>query len=81
MNIAKVLEETLQQWELHDKKLVGITTDSGFNVKLACTLLSWTRLSCFGHNLNLAVGKGLNDGRVQCGLRVCRDAVAEFSHS
>ena len=80
-NIAEVLEETLQQWELDDKKLVGITTDSGSNVKLACTLRNWTRLSCFGHNLNLAVGKGLNDGRVQGGLGVCRSAVAAFSRS
>ena len=59
-NIAEVLEETLQQWELEDKKLLAITADSGSNIKL---LLHWTRLSCFGHNLNLAVGKGLNDGR------------------
>ena len=60
---------------------MGITTDSGSNVKLACTLLNWTRLSCFGHNLNLAVGKGLNNRRVQHGLRVCRSAVAAFSCS
>ena len=33
------------------------------------------------HNLNLAVGKWLNDGRVQHGLRVCRSAVAAFSCS
>ena len=80
-NIAEVLEETLQQWELEDNKLVGITTDSGANIKLACTLLDWTRLSCFGHNLNLAVEKGLKDVRVQRGLRVCRSAVAAFSRS
>ena len=80
-NIAEVLEETLQQWKLEDKKLVGITTDSGANVKLACSLLNWVRLSCFGHNLNLAVEKGLNDTRVLRGLRVCRSAVAAFSRS
>ena len=73
-----VLAET-QQWKLEDKRLVGITTDSGSNVKLACELLHWNRLSCFGHNLNLAVGKGLNDSRVQRALRVCRSAV--FSRS
>ena len=50
--------------ELEPEKLVGIITDSGSNVKLACDLLNWTRLSYFGHNLNLAVGKGLNDARV-----------------
>ena len=42
-NIAGVLEETLQQWALEANKLVGITTDSGSNIKLACTLLNWTR--------------------------------------
>ena len=80
-NIAEVLEETLQQWKLEDKKLVGITTDSGANVKLACSLLNWVRLSFFGYNLNLAVEKGLNDTRVLRGLRVCRSAVAAFSRS
>ena len=61
---------------------MGITTDSGSNIKLACDLLNWTRLSCFGHNLNLAVGKGLNDARVQRTLRrVCRSAVAAFFRS
>ena len=76
-----VLAETLQQWKLEDNRLVGITTDSGSNVKLACKLLHWNILSCFGHNLNLAVGKGLNDSRVQRALRVCRSAVAAFSRS
>ena len=80
-NISVVLAETLQQWKLEDNRLVGITADSGSNVKLACELLHWNRLSCFGHNLNLAVGKGLNDSQVQRALRVCRSAVAAFSRS
>ena len=80
-NISAVLAETLQQWKLEDNRLVGITTDSGSNVKLACELLHWIRLSCFGYNLNLAVGKGLNDSQVQRALRVCRSAVAAFSRS
>ena len=80
-NIAEALEETIQQWGLEVEKLVGITTDSGSNIKLACDLLNWNRLSCFGHNLNLAVGKGLNDARVQRTLRVVRSAVAAFSRS
>ena len=77
-NIAEALEETIQQWDLEVEMLVGITTDSGSNIKLACDLL---RLSCFGHNLNLAVGKGLNDARVQRTLSVVRSAVAAFSRS
>ena len=59
----------------------GITTDSGSYVKLACELLGWVRLGCFGHNLNLAVGKRLNDTRIQHVLRVCCALVASFSRS
>jgi len=38
-NIKEVLTETLELWKLETAKLVGIMTDSGFNVKLACELL------------------------------------------
>ena len=38
-NISEVLVETSQQWKLEDIRLVGITTDSGSNVKLACELI------------------------------------------
>ena len=81
INISEVLAETLQHWKLEESRLVGITTDSGSNVKAACEILGWLRLSCFGHNLNLAVNKGLNDSRVQRALRVCRSMVAAFSRS
>ena len=70
VNIKEVLFETLQQLKF---KLVGITTDSGCNVKLACELLGWVRLSCFGHNLART--------RTQHALRVCRALVASFSRS
>ena len=80
-NIKEALSDTLLQWNLKQSKQVGITTDSGSNVKLACELLNWRRLSCFGHNLNLAVEKGLNDGRVQRVLRLCKNIVATFSRS
>ena len=81
VNIKEVLNETLQLWKLDPGKLMGVTTDSASNVKLACELLNWQRLSCFGHNLNLAISKGLNDSRVECALRVCRALVASFSRS
>ena len=80
-NIKEVLTETLELWKLETAKLVGITTDSGSNIKLACELLNWRRLSCFGHYLNLAVEKGLNDTRIQRALRICRGVVAAFSRS
>ena len=80
-NIKEVLTETLELWKLETAKLVGITNDSGSNIKLACELLNWRRFSCFGHNLNLAVGKGLNDNRTQHALRTCRGVVVAFSRS
>ena len=80
-NIQEALSDTLKRWKLDVSKLVGITTDSGANVKAACRLLKWQRLSCFGHNLNLAVEKGLDDLRVQRVLRKCKSVVATFSRS
>ena len=80
-NIKQVLTETLELWKLETAKLVGITTDSGSNIKLACELLNWRSFSCFGHNFNLAIRKGLNDTRIQRALRICRRVVAAFSRS
>ena len=77
-NIKEALSATLLQWNLDQSKQIGITMDSGSN---ACELLNWKRLSCFGHNLNLAVEKGLNDGRIQRVLRLCKSIVAAFSRS
>ena len=77
-NIAEAFEDTIQQWDLEADKLVGVATDSGSNIKSACNQLGWDRLSCYGHNLNTAVRKGLNDRRVQ---HVCRNIVSAFSRS
>ena len=60
---------------------MAITTDSGSNIMLACALLKWNRLSCFGHNLDLAVNRGLDDPRVDCVLGLCKKIVAVFSYS
>ena len=57
INLQEVLTSSLNQWNLDSEKQVAITTDSGANIKLACELLGWQRLSFFGHNLDLAVKK------------------------
>jgi len=44
-----------------------LTTDSGSNI--------------FGHNLDLAISKGLNDSRIEWALSICRKVVAVFSSS
>ena len=74
VNLQEALNSSLEHWNLDPDKQVAITTDSGANIKLACELLGWQRLSCFGHNLDLAVNKGLGDGRMRVDtvLRKCR---------
>ena len=75
----------MHQWNLNKSNMVAITTDSGANVKSVCALLGCQRLSCFGHNLNLAVEKGLDDMRVKHkvkhALQVCKGVVESFSCS
>lgn len=47
----------------------------------AASLLPWQRLSCFGHNLHLAVTNGIKgDTRVTRALSVCCKIVTHFSH-
>ena len=70
-NIKESLLDTLHEWNLCETKVVAITTDSGSNIKRACSLLKWSRLSCFGRNLDLAINKALNDSRVTRVLKVC----------
>ena len=48
-------------------------------IKLACQLLKLKRLSCFGHNLDLAINKGLKDSRIDRVLGLCRKVIASFS--
>ena len=56
-NLSAALSDVLDAWQLSSAKQVAITTDNGSNIVLACSNLDWLRLSCFGHNLNLAVRK------------------------
>ena len=79
--IMEPLTETINNWNLDIAKHVCITTDSGSNIIRACTLLGWKRLSCFGHNLDLAIRKGLDDHRVRRVISVCKRVVCAFSHS
>ena len=55
-HLQDALSTSFTEWGLD-----SITTDNGSNIKLACELLTWIRVSCFGHYLDLAINKGLND--------------------
>ena len=66
---------------LNQEQLVAITMDSTCtaNVKMACPLLRWTKLICFGHNLGLSISKG--HSCVKENLKVCSQAVSNFFYS
>ena len=59
-NLAKAIQDILRNWKLDSDNLVGITTDNDSNFVSGMELLGWTRVCCFGHNLNLTVNKALN---------------------
>ena len=80
-NLAEGLQETLQSWSLDITRQVCITTDSASNIIRATKDLGWKQLSCFGHNLNLAVNKGLQDQRCSSTIGTCRKVVSAFSMS
>ena len=80
-NIQHALASTLQDWGLDETRLTNITTDNGSNIILACYLLGWTRLSCFGHSVDLAVRKGFNDQHVAQVLCLYCQIVAAFAYS
>ena len=79
--IMESLTATLSNWNLDVANHVCITTDSGSNVIRACAPLGWKRLSCFGHNLDLAIKKGLGDSRVERVISVCKKVVNVFTRS
>ena len=80
-NIKLAICDTLHNWNLDIKNQVVLTTDNASNIKLACRLLCCCQLSCFSHNLDLAIQKGLGDHRIERVLKVCRKIVASFSYS
>ncbi len=72
----------MESWSLPIEKLVCTTTDNGSNVVAAARRLDWVRLSCFGHNLDLAITNSLKDeNRTTTALGVCRKLVGTFAHS
>lgn len=78
-NIADAMEATLDSWDLSASNQVCLTTDSGSS---AARILKWSRLSCFGHNLHLAITKAFNDdNRCTRALGVCHKIVSSFSMS
>ena len=78
-NIADCVTDILSSWELEIKNVAATT--SGSSVISAFCTLDLLRISCFGHNLDLTVKKGLNSSMIQCALSRCRIIVNVFHRS
>ena len=80
-NIAEAFQDVLGNWGLSISRVVATTTDNGSNFVAAFAMLQCEWLSCFGHNLNLAVMKAVNIDRVQQAVKKCHSLIEVFSRS
>lgn len=80
-NLAEAIQDAFSDWEICMDNLVVGVTDSASNNSTCFSHLDIPWLTCFGHNLNLAINKALNDERVIRALRIARKAVDAFSRS
>ncbi|XP_047201797.1 E3 SUMO-protein ligase ZBED1-like [Girardinichthys multiradiatus] len=81
--LAEALQDGLQAWGIGEEKVVCITSDNGTNIVAAVRDLKWPWISCFGHNLNLAVKNALNKekNKTDRAFGVCHQINGAFSHS
>ncbi|XP_062292961.1 E3 SUMO-protein ligase ZBED1-like [Scomber scombrus] len=81
--LAEALQDGLQAWGVGEEKVACITSDNGANIVAAVRDLKWPWISCFGHNLNLAVNNALNKekAKTERAFGVCRQINGAFSHS
>ena len=80
-NIAKELQEILENWRLPEDKISAITTDNGTNIVAALEIKQWKRMPCFSHTSQLAVEVVLKLPEVSRALARCRHLVAHFNRS
>lgn len=82
VNIADVVEDILELWNIEKSKLISLTTDNASNMKLAGTLLGVCRIPCFGHILHNAINYALNsDDKVEKAIAACRKISGRFGMS
>ena len=82
VQLSSFIDEILVDWGLDKTKVAAMTTDNGANIVKACRDSNLRNLTCFGHNLHLAItntiGKEPNLKRV---IGVCKKTVAAFNMS
>ena len=82
VNIFEAVQSILESWSLPENKLACITTDNGSNVTAAVEILGWNGLSCFGHNLHLAITNSIkDDDHISRAIGIAHKIVSVFAHS
>ncbi|CAG9833279.1 unnamed protein product [Diabrotica balteata] len=79
-NLASVLQQTFEEWEIA-KKVTCIVTDNAPNMIKMCELLQKRHLPCFAHLINLVVQDNLKLKSVQTVLTKCKEIVRYFKSS
>ena len=80
-NLADAVTDVLANWDLNLDQIVATTTDNAANIIAAFNSLGLLCLSCFGHNLDLAINKSLQLERVKRALAKCHSLVEVFHRS
>ena len=80
-NIAEAFQDVLANWNISISHVTASTTDNGSNFVAAFGSIECEWLSCFGHNLNLAVSKAVQIDHVQLCIRKCHSLIEVFSCS
>ena len=78
--ISGSLTKIMEEWNIDTKGVIGVT-DNAANECKAFDILGWNRLSCSGHNLNLAVSSALKITEVSKILRRGSSIVAYLHRS
>ena len=77
-NLAASLRDAQRRWKF--KTPIAVSDNAANEIK-TFQLLKWTRLSCFGHNLNLAVKACLQVEEISAIIFKCRKVVQFFHKS
>ena len=77
-NVARAITDILMNWNLSFDKLIATSADNGSNIVAAFGILDSLFPSRFGHNLDLAIKKGLNNRPVQHAIAWCHLLIGLF---
>ena len=79
-NIQERLDGCYDRYDIRSKVFAGVA-DNGSNVRSALETSDYHRISCFAHNLNLAVKEGLGTEKARRLRSACKHLVKRFKKS